>query len=245
MASRILIKKFNGFNMPTSKRKNTMQPLSKKFLSEVTRTISPKFDIREKSNPTPFMKIISFFVSLFNKRFNTGYITVIAGTMWVPEGYMTRAPDISVVELLAHETMHELDRKKLGTFLFSFLYLTPQTLAVLSLLSLLAIWFSNAWLFCLLFLLCLAPIPSPARMHFELRGYRTNVFFMRHVDKISEEELPNKIEYILQQFTGPYYYFMWPFKKHLIKNLLDRSCESDPYFVLLRTWLTENNLIKK
>ena len=241
MASRVLIKKNNP---STSKKKGPMQPLSSKFLSEVTKTISPEFKIREKSNPNIFMKIISFFVSLFNKRFNTGYITVIGGTMWVPEGYMTRAPDISVVELLAHETMHELDRKKLGTFLFSFLYLTPQVLAIFSLLALLAIWFSNYWLLCLLFLLFLAPIPSPARMQFEVRGYRTNVFFMRHVDGISEEHLTKNIEYIVQQFTGPYYYFMWPFKKHLINKLRDRSCETEPYFILLRTWLQENNLLK-
>lgn len=215
---------------------------SQKFYDEFTKKVSPEFTIREKTNPNFLMKCVSLFVSLFNKDFNTRYITVIGGTMWTPKNYISTVIDISLLELLAHETMHEYDRKRLGTFLFSFLYLVPQALALLSLLSLLAIWFSPYWLLCLLFLLLAAPIPSIPRMYIELRGYRCNMLFMRHVDGHSEEELLNKVEYIVRQFTGPYYYFMWPFRKHIIRLLMDRSYEKEQYYVDLMNWLKENNL---
>lgn len=220
-----------------------LPPMSEKFMVEFVKQISPDFTIREKSEPNFLMRVVSAFVSLFNKDFNTRYITVIGGTMWVPKDYIARSPDLSLLELLAHETMHERDRKKLGSILFSFLYLTPQILAVFSLLALLAIWFSPYWLLSLLCLLFIAPVPSIARMYFELRGYRTNVFFMRHVDNLDEETLRSRIEYITDQFTGPYYYFMWPFKKHITKLLLDRSCETDEYFIFLKAWLRTNGLI--
>jgi hypothetical protein len=242
MVSRTLI---TDKNYPSKRRIMSLPYLSNKFLNEFTKKISPEFTIRDKSEPNFLMKVVGAFVSLFNKDFNTRYITVIGGTMWVPKGYLARVPDVSLVELLAHETMHERDRKALGTVLFSFLYLTPQILAVFSLLSLLAIWFSPYWLLCLLFLLCAAPLPSFARMYFELRGYRTNVFFMRYVDGIKDEALQPALEYIVRQFTGPYYFFMWPFRKHIAKLLLDRSCEKEKYFVDLKEWLDQNNLLKK
>jgi hypothetical protein len=118
-----------------------------------------------------------------------------------------------MVELLAHELRHAIDNRKIGGALYVLGYLSPQIFAVLSLLSLLAIWFGLGWLGCLAFLLCILPIPSPGRMIIERRGYAmSNACDYWLWGDISS---PAQIDWSTKQFTGSGYYFMWPFKKSL------------------------------
>jgi hypothetical protein len=116
---------------------------------------------------------------------------------------------------LAHEAQHIWDHQRwYGHVFFAVGYVVPQVLAVGALLSLLAIWFSNWWLLSLLCLIFLAPIPAPFRMIIERRGYLMSLacaWWMHKNDTIEEKYWP------VATFASSDYYFMWPFRKHLVK----------------------------
>ena len=89
---------------------------------------------------------------------------------------------------------------------FNFLYASPQCFAPFALLAFWNLWF-------LLFLLCALPIPSPGRAWAEIRGYRMTmaVYYWLSGQKVD-------IKWMVEQFVGPSYYFMWPFRKWLMKR---------------------------
>lgn len=213
-----------------------------KFLNEITYKVNPRFVIKNKAHPTGLYKLIAMLIGLFNKKLAGGYITVINGECWYPASNFNEAGDQFVgyedgaIVVLAHETVHEYDRKRFGTIPFSLLYLFPQILALLSLLAIFAIW-SPWWLLCLLFLGFAAPVPSIGRMYLELRGYRVNMMYDRLVG--CEEETSANY-YASSFFCSPDYYFMWPFQAFVVKKLLDKSCEEDEIYSLLKTWMLKN-----
>jgi len=63
----------------------------------------------------------------------------------------------------------------------------------------------------------LLPIPAPFRCTWELRGYQATEAL-----QWAERNRFNKADYYIEQFTGPSYYFMWPFRQH-IKSLLYKN----------------------
>jgi len=220
----------------------TLPPKMTKFLNEVTYKVNPKFTIKNKAHPTGLYKVVAKIIGIFNKDLATSYITVINGECWYPATNFNEAGDKFVgyedgaIVVLAHETVHEYDRKKLGTIPFSFLYLFPQVLALLSLLAIFAIW-SPWWLLCLLFLGFAAPVPSIGRTYLELRGYKVN---MMH-DRLLGGDAKSYANFISDaQFAGPAYYYMWPFKGYVVKNLLDQKTEDEEIYVLLKAWMLEN-----
>jgi len=141
----------------------------------------------------------------FNPSFMTNFITTIGKTIYLPKGF---SKEFTNIEVLAHETQHIVDSKKIP-LLYGVAYLFPQILILLSLLSLGAIWGSKLWLLNLLWLLCALPIPAPFRMLIERRGYMMSAAVNYWLWGNDHYEL------YLNYFTGPAYYFMWPFKKHL------------------------------
>jgi hypothetical protein len=115
----------------------------------------------------------------------------------------------------------------------------PQALAILALGALFA--FVSKWfLLFLLALLFLAPIPSPARAKAELRGYGMSIKSRLWDGQAVSQE---RIDYYVKHFTGPGYYFMWPFKscvqKKLQKYMDTDDCLSDSVYMdvydILRT----------
>jgi len=90
---------------------------------------------------------------------------------------------------ILHETQHYIDRctKVDGIYKSNFLtqiwwyfkYTTPQILSLISLLSILSIWYSNLFLISLSSLIFLLPLPAFAsfRYKIELRGYFWNYLF--------------------------------------------------------------------
>lgn len=206
--------------LPYNRRKvrSKMSPLVERYIKEVSRKYSKDFQIKSKKNASGLYALVRPIIKLFNKDIDDKFITVLFGTVWVPENFMN-SNEMNVLEVMAHETVHEADRNRLGTLLFTILYLSPQILALGALLALFAIWFTNSWLWALLALLFLAPIPSLGRTYIELRGYRMNVLFMRKVDKVAEESLSPYLEYMAQNFTSGNYYFMMPIKKLVISKL--------------------------
>jgi hypothetical protein len=116
--------------------------------------------------------------------------------------------------------IHILDRKRLN-LLYSFAYLFPQILAVFSFLSFLA-FFNLNWLFCLLFLVFLAPIPAPWRAWGEIRGYSMSMYFKgTHYEKNNIKwEYEEYAKWATSLFCNSSYYFMFPFRKYVYNKLL-------------------------
>ena len=158
------------------------------------------------------MKLIGKIL-FFNPRFMTNYITTIGSTVYFPSEQSAGRDRVSSAAVLAHELVHISDSKEVSTFVFSYTYLFPQ---VIALLSVLAIFSSKLWLLCLLFLL---PVPSPMRAYWELRGYAMSdaVNF-----KLTKSFL--SMDFVSKQFLTSAYYFMWPFKQDIEKRIeLNRS----------------------
>jgi hypothetical protein len=224
-------------------QKIKLTPLVQKFLDDVTYHVNPDFEIKNKAHPSGLYRLVSALVSLFNKRMDTEYITIINGQCWLPGSYFDESGNLAsnldemrLVHILAHETLHEHDRKRLGTVPFSLLYLLPQVLAVFGLLSLLAFW-DLSWLWCLLFFLFLAPIPAPGRAWIEIRGYKTNMSLQKTSGWIPELLASEIYE---NYFGSPDYYFMMPFKKWVIGHLVDFSHEQEEPYMSILKWHNDN-----
>jgi hypothetical protein len=178
------------------------------LIREITKEV-PGFEILSKRNH-PLWKFLSK-VMFWNPRIATGFITTLYPKVWVPSLPWKEDDPASAIEILAHEYVHLQDRKRLGYF-FNLLYLSPQILSLFALLS-----FVNPW--CLLFLVCLLPLPSPGRAWLEYRGYRMS---MAITYWIHDECLD--LDWVVSQFTGPNYYWMYPFRGHL-KRQYEREFE--------------------
>lgn len=160
------------------------------------------------------MKFFNVFVKLFNKEFMTHYITTAKFDVLFPRNMMNRHRQ--VWKVLTHEWVHMRRNKNKAAGAFTFLYGLPQWGALLGLLSLFAIWFSNLWLLNLLWLGLIAPLPAYFRAEEEYRGYTmsmaNNYWLHGNIRTLD-------IEWYAEQFYGPSYYFMWPFKSRVIKRL--------------------------
>jgi len=158
------------------------------------------FKIVHKEN-SKLMRFLGFFVRIFNKKF-AEYGTTIGNTIYLPRAFLANPDEhYNVVGLIAHEVVHIRDQKRLTSTPYVFLYLFPQILAPLCLLSLLAIWFSSWWLLSLLALGLLSPIPAPGRVYIEKRGYLMTLAIAQWLNR---DILP----LVIKQFTGNGYYFM-------------------------------------
>jgi len=138
------------------------------------------------------MKFIAGFLFLITfgrqRTFQTAYITTIGCSVYVPEGWrLTR--DISRIITLRHERVHMRQRRKYSMLLFSFLYL-------------------------------LFPLPGGLayfRAKFEMEAFEETI-------KATVELYPNGAQLVLrpdartqmiENFTGPGYFWMWPFRAHM------------------------------
>ena len=162
---------------------------------------------KEESKFMKILNILLFFVS----GFMTNFTTTIGKTIYTPKGFYDNA--FGAFATLAHEYVHLYDDQFLMKG-YKLQYLFPQILAIFSLLSILAI-FNLSFLWFLLFLLFLAPLPAPGRTKIELRGYGMSIKVRQW---LGIEVVDKHISYYAQHFTGPEYYYMWPFKN--IKSAL-------------------------
>ena len=152
----------------------------------------------------------------------TNYYTTIGDTVYVPDELIKTTSPENLLRVIVHEGVHVYDSHKLSNPLFKFLYLFPQSMASLALISLLAP-LSLKFLWCLLFLLCLAPLPAPFRYLFELRAYRMQILFSRKEDKLTDEQMVPIYEWIEKQMCTSLYYWTWPFPKTVRKHLQDET----------------------
>ena len=156
------------------------------------------------------MKILGKIL-FFAPRFNSDIATTIGKTIWLPSREWAR-DERRCWMVLAHELVHVADAIRVGGVLFALSYLFPQCLALLAPLALIP---GCEWL--LAFLACAAPIPAPWRAHWEFRGYGISLacIYWRRIPTVGPK-------YIIEKhFTGPTYYFMWPFGSS-VRERIDR-----------------------
>lgn len=214
----------------------------KSFLSEFYYKNQYKMYVEPKSS-SKLMRAIGwlFAITKISPQFMERYYTTIGQTVYVPDDLLKDADIKNLIRVLTHESIHIMDSKRLTDLLFKFLYLFPQSLASLALLSFLAP-LSLSFLWCLMFLLCLAPLPAPFRYWFELRAYRTSILFARKEDKLNDEQMNSIYEWITKQLSTSLYYFTWPFPNEIMKHLKDESFLQDDLYKEIARTISTNNL---
>lgn len=138
---------------------------------------------------------------------------LLGDTIYFPSPKWCRDnPELAWKSLAAKMVVSE-DVQAWTPYLFYPLYLFPQSL---SLLAVLALWKSPWWA---LFLLALLPWPAPFRKRVEMRACAMLIAADYWLGK--ETVFPSLA--MVQRFTGPSHYFMWPFKRQVRKELTDWS----------------------
>lgn len=178
------------------------------------REVVPGFRVvpKDASLLMKILGVILFFTPDFMKR----YTTTIGNTVYMP-AWLLAQDNWHTSAILCHEARHVQQKRRYGAVLYSFLYLFPQSLALFALLAILAVWFTNLWLLCLLFLLCLAPLPAPWRMHFEIGGYSMNVLMTGWAVDVPMAQ--DTIQRAAREFSSSAYYHMWPWRKRVTEKL--------------------------
>jgi len=205
-----------------------------------------KVEVKVKNKKhSKLLKILRPILELFNKDYWNGYITTLGNTIWVPPHWNEETDTKSQLDIIAHEVMHVLQSQKLTSPVFRFLYLFPQSLSGLALLSFLAIPFGASWLLCLLFLLVLAPIPAPFRYMFELEAYRVRLVFYEHAWRTSQAQKQEAKDKIINNLSKADYYFTWPFPKTIQKHLDKKEKLKNKKYDEIKKFLKDVNLSVK
>ena len=172
--------------------------------------------------------------------------TTVGHTVWRPRA-VEAGPVFSEAEVLLHEGVHVLQARRLTAPGVAALYLLPQLLALPALA--LALLVSPWWL---LGLLCLAPLPALGRAWLEWEAYKVSVAVDAWLGPPPAWAHKAWIEGYVRKFTGPMYWFMWPFQRHLEKHfsayandLIQGNIQLTPYLVgcraLVQKWRREDN----
>lgn len=189
------------------------------------RTFVPQTKLIDKSSST-FHRFIGF-IMFFNKTYMKSF--------WTTIGYTIAQPTTKNWHVLLHEGVHIVQAKKYSRLLFSFLYLFPQIFALLAIFAPILSWW---WLLALLFLL---PLPAPFRMYFELEAYRVTLLLVK---LLSDTSTDVALRHLVKEFTGPNYFFMWPFENY-IKNKLNDINHNDEYTKAMISFLRRENLLNE
>lgn len=191
-------------------------PFTKRDLFDYRDLLEREIGIKIVEKKTSrFMKFLAVLL-FFNKGFLNGYITTIGRTIYWPdmENNFGSSPARNAATL-AHECQHASDGRVLPIF-YELAYINPQISALLALLSLLSFWSSPYWAIAVLFLLLLTPIPSLGRMLIEMRANGAGMaFWIWYKGGLEESWLNGRVA----MFTKAGYYFMWPFRKDILRRL--------------------------
>lgn len=163
---------------------------------EIAKTRFPKLKIKYKDKSL-FMKALSTLL-FFNNDFKEKFVTTIGNTIYYPSEEFVSKSETSSIILLCHELMHI--RQSEITDLYTLEYLSPQIFSVFSLLAFFNLWF-------LVFLVFLLPIPSITRAYLEFEAYSVTLYCKHKLG------FNLNLDGIIKNFTGPSYYFMFPFEK--------------------------------
>jgi len=137
---------------------------------------------------------------------------------WTTVGFTASYPAGSSTDwvTLCHEGVHGIQNKKFTRVLFNFLYLCPQILFPICFVLLGA--FLSPW-YLIGILGAFLPLPAPFRAYAELEAYKLSVMLAVWVIN-RENYIDDYIDRIAGTFfAGPSYFWMWPFKAHVKKQL--------------------------
>lgn len=179
----------------------------------VVRRFHPGYKIAPKSKSLLHSIIGKFFGIFGNHSYTEDFWTTIGQTSAYPKPRQDEVFASTSWSVVCHEGQHVRDGARIGWLAFSTAYLFPQVLAGLALLSI----FSSSWF--LLGLIALLPLPAIGRTILELRAYKVSVAldFWTWGD-ISGDAQDSYIEgWLVKEFCGSNYYWMWPFKP-MIRN---------------------------
>lgn len=149
----------------------------------------PDFKVLMKED-SRLMKAIDTFLKVITfggmKSFLTDYITTIGYTVYFPKDVWGDPDPFGNIVTLRHERVHMRQRRKYGMFLFTLLYV-------------------------------LLPLPGGLayfRMKFEREAYSESILAVAELS-FNPETTRDKArrETIITGFTGPSYFYMWPFRK--------------------------------
>lgn len=228
----------------TSRSVNTLPEMVSDYLMNVTWKHNPAVCFRKKSTSWLMRAAGWLFAALrINTKFMGQYYTVIDTDILTPDAKLDTPDDRELTDVLSHETIHVIDRGRMNKYLYNFLYMFPQSLAPMALLALGAFWHTNM-LWCLLFLLCLAPIPAPFRYWFELRAYRTSIVFARKMYRLNNAQMEKVYDWVVMQLSTSLYYFTWPFPKMIRRHLMDESFMSKPEYKEIVKWIAIQKTLK-
>lgn len=169
-------------------------------LPDVIKKRAPNFKIKYKDESV-LMKVLNIIL-FFDKTFMHRTTTFLSTVYFSTREHVQRSKTSCGITL-AHEYVHIIDGNK-QPITFALGYCSPQIWAVFSLFSFLAFW-HWAFLFFLLFLVCLAPFPSPWRAKWEERGHFMSIILERKRDG---GFLTGTRDSLVKSFSGWSYYCM-------------------------------------
>jgi hypothetical protein len=150
-----------------------------------------------------------------NPDYMTSYVTTIGQTSYLPSAYDSGA-DSGLWKTIAHEVQHAKDAQSVSSVVFGAAYLLPQLIGILGIIYTVVVGVALlfgaplALLWGLLSLLFLAPLPAYGRAMAEIRGYTVSLAVNFWSRQLEDETL--YINWLVDVFSGPGYYYMWPFK---------------------------------
>lgn len=150
----------------------------------------PKFRMKPKADSF-MMKAINFFLRMITlggmKEFMTGYITTIGHTVYVPSGWQDKRP-LTRASILRHERVHMRQSRRLTAPLYIFLYL---------------LWILPGGL-------------AIGRRNLEMEAYAESM--KAHFEYYGMDTFDDgHRKWMISQFTGPAYFFSWPFRRSIEK----------------------------
>lgn len=158
------------------------------FIEETKREF-PNFKLVKKSEST-LMKAINVFLLIISfgtlRQFMTAFTTTLGTTVYITDSWDTWGETTKVI-LLRHERVHMRQAKRWTRPLFSFLYLF--------------VFLPGGLAF--------------FRTKFEKEAYEETIAAALEYRGRAAVEDPAFRDKIIQNFTGPAYLFMWPFRRSL------------------------------
>lgn len=190
-------------------------------LVEAARGYFPKLKIKYKDQSW-IMRLLGRFL-FFNHDFMKLYSTTVGETIYFPNERFIKSHPVSASVVLLHELVHLHDQRRIGKPLFVLSYVFPQIIVPICLL----LCFCISWKIMLpLSLVFCVPIPAVFRMYWEKRAYLSSLYMMQLLANRLHFNPHLKLQerVFLRYFTGPSYYFMWPF--HNINKQFDQAVEN-------------------
>jgi hypothetical protein len=209
------------------------------------KSFAPNFNTILKKDSKLHQLIGKIFAIFGNPDYMTYFWTTISSTVARPS-ICNDGPIPNEWQIIFHEGRHASDANKISSTVFDLIYLFPLWIGLLGLLyscmlvPVLLLGGPLSLLWGLLLLLGLLPLPAIGRTILEIRGYLVTLCVEFWSGNLGDEE--TAISWIVMQFTGPSYYYMFPFTGFLtryfqkkLRALKDGSIELDNYLRVCKT----------